>query len=256
MPISEEILQKIRDNDVTLTSLNLRDNHIGPAEAQALANALQNNTTLTSLNLGANQIGPEELNAIEAIIQRNINMIPEISEVMSRIIFENSTEEFSSPQIRFISNKYHPENCVRIVENLVRHVPNDDIQDVLQRVQDMPGAIGSMILFTAFKAQESDLPQNKLKLPEDKLKLVKDALMEMELTSLFKAKGVTKEGVIGGLRDKSGNVKLKVNPENHILGYLERDDIKTPSPTVLNPSEKVNLVESTNNNPKGFRTIS
>ena len=134
---------------------------------------------------------------------------------------------------------------------------NDAIQDVLQRIQKMPGAMGAMILFTASKAQESDLPQNKLDLPEDKLKLVKDALMEMELTSLFKAKGVTKEGVIGGLRDnKSGNVKLKANPENHILGYLERDDIKTPSPTVLNPSEEVNLVESANNNPKGCRTIS
>jgi hypothetical protein len=172
-------------------------------------------------------------------------MIPKISEVMSRIIFEGSGEVFSPIQAKHILKSSRPDECVRIVENLVRDPRTLElgIPDVLQRVQNVSGAIGSMILFMAFKAQESDLPQNKLDLPEDKLKLVKDALMEMELTSFFKAKGVTKKGVIGGLRDKSGKVKLKVNPENHILGYLERDDIKTPSPTV-NPSEEVNLVDA------------
>ena len=175
-------------------------------------------------------------------------MIPKISEVMSRIISEAPEERLSDPQIRFISNKHRPENCVRILENLVRNVPNDDIQDVLQRIQNMPGAMGAMILFTASKAQESDLPQNKLDLPEDRLIKVKELLKDQELKNLFKAKGVAKDGGLSKL--------LNADVEKYILGYLEKEDIKTPSPTVLNPSEEVNLVESANNNPKGCCTIS
>jgi hypothetical protein len=58
MPISAETLQRIRDNDPTLTSLNLVDNQITDAEAQALAVALRTNTTLTSLNLMVNYSAP------------------------------------------------------------------------------------------------------------------------------------------------------------------------------------------------------
>jgi hypothetical protein len=58
MPISEELLQRIRDNDSTLTSFDLQGNQIGPAGALALATAIHSNTTLIVLNLWDNQIGP------------------------------------------------------------------------------------------------------------------------------------------------------------------------------------------------------
>ena len=174
-------------------------------------------------------------------------MIPKISEVMSRIISEDSEERLSDPQIRFIFSKHRPENCVRILENLVRNESNDYIQDALQRIRNIPGAMGAMILFIASKAQESDLPQNKLDLPKDKLIKVKKLLKNQESKNLFKAKGVAKDGGLSKL--------LNAYVEEYILGYLEKEDIKTPSPTV-NPSEEVNLVESANNNPKGCCTIS
>jgi len=238
--VGAQALATALENHPTLTSLDIDGNQILSAGVKAIVIAFQNNPTLTILNIEGNQIEPEEQNAIEAITQRNRSMIPEISGVMSRIISQAPNKRLSDLQIRFVSNKYCPENCVIILENLLINVPNDDIKDVLQRVQDMPGAIGAMILFTAFKAQEIDLPQNKLDLPEDRLKLVKDALMEMELTSLFKAKGVIKKEVIGGLLDESGSIKLNANTKNHILGYLERDDIKkTPSTTVLHPSSPI-----------------
>lgn len=59
MPISEELLQRIIDNDPTLTSLNLGFNQIVCAEVKFLAAALVTNTTLTSLDLTGNSIKPE-----------------------------------------------------------------------------------------------------------------------------------------------------------------------------------------------------
>jgi hypothetical protein len=247
MPISEDLLERIRNNDPTLTSVDLRNSQIGPEEAQALATALQTNRTLTILALQHNEIEPEGLNAIEAMRQRNI-MIPEIT----RIIASDSREKLSTPQIKFISNEHHPENCVRILENLVRTVDNDHIPDFLQRVKNFPGVVGAMILFTVIKAQESDLPQTKLNLPKDKLDLVIKELFEkgMGLSSLFKAGGVTRNGITNALRlamsqaeefirdEKAGEVtrdrqagslrsvpenilKLKT-VENHILGFLKK----------------------------------
>ena len=74
MPISEGLLQRIRENDPTLTSLNLSYNQIGPEEVQALANALQNNTALTSLNLGYNHIGNEGAQALATALQNNATL--------------------------------------------------------------------------------------------------------------------------------------------------------------------------------------
>jgi len=371
MPIPEELLQRIRDNDLTLTSLKLENNQIGPPEAQALATALQNNTALISLTLAGNQIGNEGAKALATVLQKNATLkslylegnqigpegakalatalqtntnltilhlgynqigdegasalatllqnntaltilylsnseikasglqalaialennsiltildlghhpelegntaldtiyaitegnikIPKISRIVSRIIYDNSEEKFSIPQIKFISDSSRPRNCVKILENLVKNVSNENILNVLQRTRDMIGSLGAMILFTAIKAQESNLPQNKLSLPEDKLKLVKDALTEMNLANWFKAKGVTKEGVKNGLGDKSGKIQLNTNTENLILEYLKRDDIKKIPQTTVCSSRKltVNLVNNSACNPKGYCTIS
>ena len=82
-----------------------------------------------------------------------------------------------------------------------------------------------LVLFTASKAQESDLPQNKLHLSsQDKLTKVTNFLVNHELKDLFKAKGVAK--------DKSLSELLGTDVEKYILRYLEKEDIKTPSNTV------------------------
>jgi hypothetical protein len=140
--------------------------------------------------------------------------------------------------------------------------------------------MGAMILFTAIKAQEKGLSQNKLSLPEDKLKLVKDVLIEIKLPSFFKAKVVTKGGVEGGFCDNSGKIQLNATTANYMLEFLkEGDDRKIPSTTPDKSEEEtfikkqsstntpsatvdtsgkltVNLVSNSACNPKGYRTIS
>jgi len=247
------------ENNVALTSLNLRHNQIGDEGVQALANALHNNPTLISLDLGDSLEleGLSALDTINAITERNKNIIPEISQVITRIIRHGSEEKPSIPQIRFISDNSPPRNCVKILENLVKNKNDISIPDFLKKIRDMKGLMGAMILYTAIKAQESNLPQNKLSLPEDELKLVKDVLTEMNLANWFKAKGVTKEGVKNGLGDKSRKIQLNANTENLILEYLKRDDIKKIPQTTVNTSRKltVNLVNDSACNQKECCTI-
>jgi Ran GTPase-activating protein (RanGAP) involved in mRNA processing and transport len=50
------ILQRLRNNDDTLTTLNLSNNSINSDGAKALADALKSNTALTTLNLSNNSI--------------------------------------------------------------------------------------------------------------------------------------------------------------------------------------------------------
>ena len=51
------VLQRLRENDPTITNLDLTRNDINDQGAEALAAALQHNTTLTSLDLQHNYIG-------------------------------------------------------------------------------------------------------------------------------------------------------------------------------------------------------
>jgi len=74
MPIPDELLQRIRDNDPTLTILDLKNNQIGPAEAEVLAIALQSNTAVTRLNLQNNQIGILGAKALANLLQNNTTL--------------------------------------------------------------------------------------------------------------------------------------------------------------------------------------
>ncbi len=74
MPIPDELLRRIRDNDPALTILDLGNNQIGPAEAEVLAIALQSNTSVTRLNLQNNQIGDLGAVALANLLQNNITL--------------------------------------------------------------------------------------------------------------------------------------------------------------------------------------
>jgi Leucine-rich repeat (LRR) protein len=63
VPIEPSILQRLRDNDPTLTSLDLSSENLTAYDVQVLRDALIGNTMLTSLNLGFNQIGDEAARA-------------------------------------------------------------------------------------------------------------------------------------------------------------------------------------------------
>ncbi len=72
MPVFPEILQRIADNDPTLTSLDLEFNPIGDEEVKSLACALSTNTTLTSLKLiRSRQIGDEGVKSLANALKNN-----------------------------------------------------------------------------------------------------------------------------------------------------------------------------------------
>jgi Ran GTPase-activating protein (RanGAP) involved in mRNA processing and transport len=75
MPLDEDILQRLCDNDTTLTQLDLGHNQISVEGAKALAGALEQNTTLIQLDLWDNQIGDEGAKALAAALEQNTTLI-------------------------------------------------------------------------------------------------------------------------------------------------------------------------------------
>ena len=68
------LLQRIRDNDPTLTSLDLTHNKIGVDDARAIAEALKTNTTVKSLDLGWNKIGAAGARVLVEALQINTTL--------------------------------------------------------------------------------------------------------------------------------------------------------------------------------------
>src|SRR5437868_629569 len=64
MPIAASILKRIKDNDLSLTKLDLSGQNLQGSDIQALIEALAQNTTLTTLDVGNSQIGDEEAKAL------------------------------------------------------------------------------------------------------------------------------------------------------------------------------------------------
>jgi Ran GTPase-activating protein (RanGAP) involved in mRNA processing and transport/predicted Ser/Thr protein kinase len=59
MPLDARILERLRQNDITLIKLDLSNNKLDSAGVKNLAEALQHNTTLKCLNLAGCQIGSQ-----------------------------------------------------------------------------------------------------------------------------------------------------------------------------------------------------
>ncbi len=257
---AEFIAEALKTNTI-LKSLNLKGNQISDEGAIALASGIEFNTTLFHLNLVSNFriVNQGENRATETIseikrediskIARGNLVTPSISYIMRRIIFDNSEEEFSDSYISFILGNSRSIDCVKILENLVRDQPNENIPNVLQKVQNMKGAIGATILLKAIEALESGLSRNKLNLPEDKLKLITDQLIENELSNFLRAGAVTKEGVKGGLScnpnlsRNSEKILLSTDPQKLILEFLDGKNTRIP-PSPTNDEALINNAEA------------
>jgi Ran GTPase-activating protein (RanGAP) involved in mRNA processing and transport len=74
MPIDDDILQRLCDNDTTLTELDLAGYKIEDEGTKALAAGLEKNTTLTSLSLGWNEISNEGAKALAAGLEKNATL--------------------------------------------------------------------------------------------------------------------------------------------------------------------------------------
>ena len=73
-PEGAETLQRLRDNDATLTSLNLSCCCVRDACATQLAGCLRENTTLTSLDLEQNYIGAEGVTQLAGCLRVNTTL--------------------------------------------------------------------------------------------------------------------------------------------------------------------------------------
>ena len=67
-------MAKLLKTNTTLTRLDLWDNKIGDAGAQALAETLKTNTTLTRLDLGGNKIGDAGAQALAEFLKTNTTL--------------------------------------------------------------------------------------------------------------------------------------------------------------------------------------
>ena len=65
----EVVLQRLRDNDSTLETLDLRGNSLGEGFGVAVARALERNTTLTKLNLRNSGFEVETRKKIRQLLQ-------------------------------------------------------------------------------------------------------------------------------------------------------------------------------------------
>jgi Ran GTPase-activating protein (RanGAP) involved in mRNA processing and transport len=62
--MDETLFRRLRQNDHTFTTLDLRANNIDAQGAEVLATVLQHNKTLTSLNLDGNNVGAQGAEAL------------------------------------------------------------------------------------------------------------------------------------------------------------------------------------------------
>ena len=72
--IDEQILNRLRENDPLLTTLDLSDSNISFAQVQAIADALYVNTSLTTLDLSFNNISVAGAHAIAAAMRVNTTL--------------------------------------------------------------------------------------------------------------------------------------------------------------------------------------
>ena len=70
----EQLLQRIRANDPSLTKIDLSDNAIGAAGAKALAAALKTNTSVTTINLSYNYIGAAGAKTLAEALKTNTSV--------------------------------------------------------------------------------------------------------------------------------------------------------------------------------------
>ena len=68
--LQKKMMRRNKKN-TSLTTINLSYNNIGPAEAKAIAKALEENESLTELYLSNNQIGPEGALALAEALEIN-----------------------------------------------------------------------------------------------------------------------------------------------------------------------------------------
>ena len=66
-----EFIGRLKNNDATLTELDLSDNEIGDGGAQAISEILGKNRTLIKLDLWNNKISAVGVEAISAVLVKN-----------------------------------------------------------------------------------------------------------------------------------------------------------------------------------------
>ena len=90
--IRERILERLRENDATLTTLNLSGNNIDHAGAKDLAEAIKNNTALTTLNLSGNNIDHAGAKELAEVLKTNTTALTNLNLTGNTIKHGGATE--------------------------------------------------------------------------------------------------------------------------------------------------------------------
>jgi hypothetical protein len=121
MPIDEEILQRLRDNDTSLTELHLGGNRIGDEGAKALAEMLERNTSLTELDLRNKTIDEELIKQIDGLIKRNQHYLKNLQAEACKQLKVARVLLYKTKPTDTGANLYS-ESPLEIKEKIVKHV--------------------------------------------------------------------------------------------------------------------------------------
>ena len=71
---TDKVLQRLRSNDTTLTTLDLQNKYLEEGFGVAIAGALERNTTLMTLDLESNRLGDVGGAAVAGALERNTTL--------------------------------------------------------------------------------------------------------------------------------------------------------------------------------------
>ena len=128
--VNVEEIANVMENNMTVQSLNLSDNHFNDDDAERIAESLSSNTTLQELNFSYNNITTRGAIAISECLKHNITLQNlEMSWNNHTINTKNSTVDFSQKNIKGVD--------VQIITNSLRNNKTVSTLDVSQnRIYD------------------------------------------------------------------------------------------------------------------------
>ena len=125
--LDERLLDRIRENDPTLITLDIYDNNIGNKEAIALVDALKVNKTLATLNMNNNNIGVEGAQALANALGKDGNTSLTILKMRSNSIGDAGAQALADAlkvnttliQFSIVMNDVNNQKIMVDIKNLI-----------------------------------------------------------------------------------------------------------------------------------------
>ena len=164
----EQLLQRIRANDPTLTTINLSYKDIGAAGAQALAEALKTNTSVTTINLHYNNIGDAGSQALAKALKTNTSVTTiylfenNIGDAGAQALAEALKTNTSVTKIYLTNNKIGAAGAQALAEVLKTNTSVTKINLSSNKIRDAGAQALAEALKTNTTVSTIDLHDNKI----------------------------------------------------------------------------------------------